>query len=122
MLTARQKRFLRSAAKISTAPRTDPLAARAELRSTLDRLAEDGRIAIVHGGLDCDGVQVSGCVDTLPAQAMAVERWRDRMHAQAEGPLWGHLEAPSATRGIRRHSRDLALEAFEDGHPHCMHV
>ena len=40
--------------------------------------------------------------------------------AQAEGPQWQTLQKPSFAADLIEDDRDLALEAFEDGHSHVL--
>ena len=56
----------------------------------------------------------------VPATVIAVERWVDRYHAQAEGRQWQSLERPSVAAKLTADERDLAAEAFEDGHAHVL--
>ena len=86
----------------------------------IHNLAEDGMIAVVQGGRDCDGEQWEGLVSLVPATKQAVEGHIQHNFEWADGPLWHHLERPSVAKGIPYSSRDLALEAFEDGHPHVL--
>ena len=74
-------------------------------------------VAIVHGGRDCDCVEVSGIVDLVPANWRAVDAFVNRLYEGAEGPIWWHIEKPSAAASVRETHRDRVLEAFEDGHP-----
>ena len=99
---------------------SDPLAARARLSAEIASLAQDGRVAIVYGGIDCDCSRWDNRVSLVPATHWAVARWVDSYMEGAEGPQWWHLSRPSAAPRWSS-SRDLALEAFEDGHPHIVY-
>lgn len=102
--------------------RPDWLASRADLAARVATLAEEGEVAIVFGGMDCDCARWDDRVATVPALPVAVVQWIDRYHEGAEGPQWTRLERPSVARDLRSSSRDLALEAFEDGHPHVVRL
>lgn len=103
-------------------PCKDVLASKVETKALIDELAENGKVAIVHGGRDCDMAQWDNRVTILPASVAAVNGWWSEAYKWAEGPIWGHLERPSVAEGIESESRDLALEAFEDGHPHVCYA
>lgn len=96
-----------------------------ERRSFLNNirdLAEDGKIAMVFGGMDCDCVQYRGSVYIVDATVAAVEKEADDYGYWADGPWGYHLEKPSVAQGIKRQSRDLVMEAFENGHPHVVYA
>ena len=100
----------------------DPLAEKAQYIDRLNRYAEDGQILLVWSGMDCDCVQFSGDVQRCKATFYAVEKAiEDTLH-YAEGPMHFYFERPSARDEIVRTSRDLVLEAFEDGHPHVVYA
>ena len=76
-------------------------------------------VAVVYGGMDCDCSRWDDRVAILPAVPTVVSRWVDRYHDGAEGPQWTRISRPSRAPK-KSTSRDLALEAFEDGHPHVV--
>jgi hypothetical protein len=82
---------------------------------------EGGQIAIIESGMDCDCVRYSGHVSLCDATVAAFDAEHDHRAHHADGPFSLSVERPSVARGIRYESRDLALEAFEDGHPHSIH-
>jgi hypothetical protein len=102
--------------------KVDSLALRIERKKQLADLQEDGIVAIVYGGIDCDGGRWDNRVSLVPATITAVEQWAERYHAQAEGPQWQRLERPSVAADLVEDDRDLALEAFEDGHAHLLYA
>lgn len=86
-------------------------------------LAEDGKIALVESGMDCDGVRYSGSVRIVDATVAAVDAAIEHATDWADGPIYFGLEAPSvAAAEIEYESRDLVMEAFENGHPYSLHV
>ncbi len=87
----------------------------------IDCWAEDGEIAVVTSGMDCDCSRWEDDVRLVPATVSAVDKWLDDFYAGAEGPQGHRLMRPSEAKLLRRTSRDLALEAFEDGHAHSVH-
>jgi len=98
--------------------RPDPLVGRVKLAAPLAELQEEGQIAVVHGGIDCDGGRWDNRVAVIPATVAAIVCWSDRFAAQAEGDQWQTLAKPSLVRELTGDSRDLGREAFEDGHAH----
>ena len=54
--------------------REDRLARRMAAAATIAELAEDGLVATVSGGRDCDGFEVRGEVDVMPATVVEYER------------------------------------------------
>lgn len=93
---------------------------RAELLRLIAESAERGKIAVVESGRDCDGVEYGGHVTLIRATARAYDRHIAAVGKWADGPFYLDIMKPSAARQVGRYSRDLALEAFEDGHPHCL--
>lgn len=88
---------------------------------SIANLAEDGQIAVVWSGRDCDGVSYAGEIRLVEANKDAVEKHINDTFAWADGPCGYVLMAPSAAEEIEYQSRDLTLEAFEDGHPHVLY-
>ena len=82
--------------------------------------AERGKIAMVNSGMDCDCSRWENAHSIIPATVEAVDKWVDDFYANAEGPQSYHLERPSVAKQLQHSSRDLALEAFEDGHPYSI--
>lgn len=119
-LTLRQA--MRNVGKIMSRDVEDHLANRAVLARRIAELAEDGRVVLVTGGMDCDCASWDGRTRTLPATFVHVNRAIERLYEDAEGPVRWDLTSPMVGAGIRETHRDLALEAFEDGHPHVVYA
>ena len=84
--------------------------------------AENGKVAIVFSGIDCDGVHYNNHVSIIDA---SVEQYQDRItieHQGADGPLWYRIEKPSIALTLQSDERDLVLEAVENGHPHTLRI
>jgi hypothetical protein len=95
---------------------------RAQYRAILDRCVEDGKIGVLRSGRDCDCVSYdSSRIVDAPSGAVAFQREEDEHYSWLEGPESTSWAKPSQTI-VQYHSRDLALEAFEDGHPHVIYV
>ena len=99
--------------------REDWLEERRHLAAVIAKDAEDGEVAIIESGMDCDGVKYWGRACVVPASVMAVLLWEKRTEEWADGPFYWHIERPSAE--VESGSRDLGMEAFEDGHPHVIY-
>lgn len=94
----------------------DPLATRAAVKAELEASVVDGQICIVNSGMDCD------CVDYCHSSIVDYrgvfwfEKYEQDAYAWADGPLSIGFCRPDERPG--NYSRDLALEAYENGHPH----
>lgn len=105
--------------KVGEAPsRTDEsvLAERAELAQTIAECVEDDKLCIVTSGRDCDCVEF--VYSTLMSRPTVMRLWseeRDTFY-WADGPISIGYCRPSERPG--NYSRDLVMEAFENGHPH----
>lgn len=95
--------------------RSDWLAEREAIASRIAELAENGKVAIVESGMDCDGVQYSGRAAVIPASVMAYELFDRKTGEWADGPYSLGFARPSEK--VEYSSRDLGMEAFENGHP-----
>jgi hypothetical protein len=119
-LTRKYRSLIRRLVRELNRNKVDFLARRADLKTKIAELQEGGKVAIVYGGIDCDGGRWDNRVSEVSAIPVAVERWYDRYEAQAEGPQWQILEKPSVAADLVEDDRDLAMEAFEDGHSHVL--
>ena len=80
--------------------------------------AEDGKVAMVVSGMDCDCSQFTRSY-LYPANAFQLEKLMDICYMDAEGPTSVYFVPPSERP--ESYSRDLAMEAYEDGHPHIVY-
>jgi hypothetical protein len=93
----------------------------AGIRKTLDRCWSNGQIGVAVTGMDCDcsaygreyTVEMPNCV-------AAFKRWFDKHIEYLDGPESQRFMRPEEVDKSNHYSRDLALEAFEDGHPHVV--
>lgn len=76
-------------------------------------------IYVIYGGMDCDCVSYER--STTCANQADFEEWEDCMYEDAEGPVWARQVSKSEYDKHQPQSRDLALEAHEDGHPHVVY-
>jgi hypothetical protein len=95
--------------------------ARINFHKRISDCAENGKVALIESGMDCDCVQYSGRVTIIDADWRKIDDEIDHIGKWADGPFCISIEKPSIANEIEYNSRDLALEAFEDGHPHLIH-
>lgn len=82
----------------------------------------DGTMTVVESGRDCDGSVYDGKIHrNVPATMTGLRELFESVNEWADGPFklapWpADEELPCYT------SRDLTLEAFEDGHPHVIYT
>lgn len=93
------------------------LANRAQIKGIIDKYVDDaGQVGVVESGRDCDCVEYchgSTKTNLTPPQFC---KMRDDMYEWAEGPCY--LSICSVRDLPDNYQRDLAMEAFENGHPH----
>ena len=95
-------------------------AERAHIKTVLDKYVDEhGRVGVVESGMDCDCV--SYCYGRVHADmtVTAFLKRRDDIYAWADGPCYVSICAPHDLPD--NYSRDLALEAYEEGHPHVVY-
>ena len=99
--------------------RADLLQERAAIADTLREFADDeGYVGVVESGRDCDCVSYCGGTRRKFAGAFEFEKYRQDACYWADGPHYVTLCEVSEIPEYR--SRDLALEAYEDGHAHSV--
>jgi hypothetical protein len=94
----------------------DRITARGELMATLKKYAHGCKVLILESGRDCDCVEYFGVRHVIDATPAAFNALRADIAEYADGPF--RLEVSPWTDETEYVSRDLALEAYEDGHPH----
>lgn len=96
----------------------DWLVVRQRFYDHIQRHTWNGEVSFNVSGMDCDCVryEYSRIIPAHPP--IAIERMIEREYYDAEGPVSVWIDWPQAA--IPSASRDLALEAFEDGHPHIV--
>ena len=94
---------------------------RQQFLQSIARCAEGGKVAVVWSGRDCDGSRYEHSVAIVEAKKKAVDAHIEHTYEWADGPCAYYIERPSVARDLKYSSRDLALEAFEDGHSHVIY-
>lgn len=102
--------------------RIDPLEERRRFVERVYSQTEDGMVALVESGMDCDCVRYEGKVDTYPAVPTLINREIDRRYQSADGPMNVSIAKPSEVKNVHYRSTDLAMRAFEDGHPSTVYM
>lgn len=92
------------------------LAERQEIQQTIAKYAVDDEICVVQSGRDCDCVEYVH--SSIVKRPTVMKLWGDRQdtYAWADGPCYVGFCSPEDRPNSQ--SRDLAMEAYEDGHPH----
>lgn len=112
-----------STARASGVPTVDErINERAGLMQRIAKCNENGWIAVVESGRDCDGVKYSGRVHDCEANPQAYHKLCSDILSWADGPCGFYITHPSAAAEISYESRDLGAEAFENGHPHALYI
>ena len=114
--------FLRKWARLDCKKlRTDFLAEKIHKIKKINSLAENGKILIIVGGCDCDGSEYYGKNYLVDANYTAVSHFENWQADGADGSIYFDYDKPSNKGEYSYSSRDLALEAFENGHNHIIY-
>jgi hypothetical protein len=117
----RRRRWMYEIGKMAIANKPDDVMAdKVRFTHGVYDLSENGEVGVAWDETDCDMCRATG-VNVMPAIPVLVYRWIDKKYEHAEGPFHWNLVTPTQAKGIEPSSRDLALEAFEDGHPHVVY-
>ena len=96
---------------------SDYFAERLDLQKLISANSENGQVVILESGMDCDCVAFSNQKYKVAALPIAVRTEMDRIYGNAEGPCHLSITSPSAAKAMDYRSRDLGMEAYENGHP-----
>ena len=120
-MTPKHQRLLRRALhRLLRDTRPDRLQLKQELAQRIASHTESGQVAVIESGRDCDGVRYWGDVTLVPATLIHFNHHWAQRAKWADGPFHLEIARPSEAAHTQSGSRDLTLEAFEDGHPHCL--
>ena len=95
----------------------DFYADKVEIKALIRKFEKDGQVRISDRFMDCDHAVSTG-TRLVPAVLISVIATMDDIFNNAEGPGNAWLHSPEDT--CDPDFRDLAMEAFEDGHPHSI--
>jgi hypothetical protein len=92
------------------------LTQRADLARTIRDNIVANQIAVVQSGMDCDSVQY--CWSSIVDNPTVMKLWSDAAstYEWADGPC--HIGYCRPDERPDNYQRDLAMEAYENGHPH----
>lgn len=108
--------------RVRTSPIHHAINDRAGYAQILRSCVEDGKIGVARSGMDCDCTQYSYVqIMDAPSGAIKFAREEDFHYSSLDGTESTQWLKPSECI-IQSHSRDLALEAYEDGHPHVVYI
>lgn len=118
---ARKHRGVLAEARSLTARDTDldrRINDRAHWAAIMARCVVGGKVGLIISGMDCDCVRYRyETVVDAPSGLFKLQRNIDREYMDAEGPHSVSYVRPDEARDGYSNSRDLVLEAYEDGHP-----
>lgn len=100
----------------------DSINERAGYAHILRTCVEGGKLGVLRSGMDCDCSQYSSArIVDAPNGAIQFAQQEEAHHNSLDGPEFTEWRKPSQVE-VGYTSRDLALEAFEDGHPHVVYT
>lgn len=95
----------------------------ADYRRVLDKCWANGKIGVAVSGMDCDCTQYARQYTIeIPNSVAALKRWDYKRQEWLDGPENVRFIHPDKVDPSQNFSRDLALEAYENGHPHVVYV
>lgn len=100
---------------------TDALASKSAFKARLDSLSVNGYVVICVNSVDCDMTHAS-YTRLIPASLMACQCEEADIYNGAEGPTSVDYASPYDVEPNQYETNDLALEAFENGHPHVVYI
>ena len=101
--------------------KVDLLEQRANLKIGLENCTENNIVAIFEDGMDCDCVKYSRTYHKKALSVMEYIKFKNNTYAWADGPVSVGYGKPSK-HPVESHSKDLAAEAYENGHPHVVYI
>jgi hypothetical protein len=81
----------------------------------------EGRLYLEESGIDCDCVQYAGTIHEIEASPYALRKLEEEISRWADGTFSLQPLRFEDVEDIRCVTRDLAAEAFEDGHQHAVY-
>ena len=115
------KKKVKQLVGISTKLRKDRLVEKENIVSHIKSKTENGKVAVVWSGVDADCVSWGNRVDIVSSSYVQIEKMLNDVYEGSEGSIDFYYEKPSIAEKLTETSRDLAMEAFEEGHPHVVY-
>lgn len=97
----------------------DYLAEKARLKAHIEACTEDGKIAVVRSGMDCDCTEYLDQHHIAAPSLMAWQKMEEEHEQWLDGPCSTWIGKPSDYPEGHA-SCDLVAEAHENGHPHSV--
>ena len=101
--------------------KNDILTSRMVMGQYIDSQSENGQVFLTITSTDCDCFTSSYVTGPHTASVMVIDRLITELYDGAEGPTFIDVVSPSYAKDFVGHSRDMALEAHENGHPHYVY-
>ena len=115
------KKKVKQLVGISTKLRKDRLVEKENIVSHIKSKTENGKVAVVWSGVDADCVSWGNRVEVVSSSYVQIEKMLNDTYEGSEGSIDFYYEKPSIAEKLTETSRDLAMEAFEEGHPHVVY-
>lgn len=116
------RKFLKQLCKINQSYKPDDeLAKKERFYTRIRSCTVNGKIGIIVDAMDCDCAQYSRGHIIDAKSPVAVDKAVCEIYDDAEGPMSVAVVLPEVAKKHKWTSRDLALEAYEDGHPHVVY-
>jgi len=115
------KKKIKQLVGIATRFRKDRLVEKENIISHIKSKTENGKVAVVWSGVDADCVSWGNRVDIVSSSYLQIEKMLNDVYEGSEGSIDFYYEKPSIAEKLTETSRDLAMEAFEEGHPHVVY-
>ena len=115
------KKKVKQLVGISTKLRKDRLVEKENIVNHIKSKTENGKVAVVWSGVDADCVSWGNRVDVVNSSYVQIEKMLNNTYEGSEGSIDFYYEKPSIAEKLTETSRDLAMEAFEEGHPHVVY-
>ena len=100
--------------------RDDALVYKARVARKIEENRVGNELYVYVWSRDCDMCEGSSRY-TIPASVLAYEKFCNDQYECAEGPMRINIMSRTEYDEFEPHFRDLALEAFENGHPHVVY-
>ena len=115
------KKKMKECLRLATRYRKDKLAQKERIVNLIKSKTENGKVAVVWSGVDADCVSWGNRVDIVSSSYLQIEKMLNDVYEGSEGSIDFYYEKPSIAEKLTETSRDLAMEAFEEGHPHVVY-
>ena len=113
-------RIMRKVGDRGTTADSSTIGDRAKLAAHVASVTVDGMVSFNESGMDCDCVRGESSKVIPASPLVAIQSRINDIYEWAEGPTSVWIDTPA--QAIESSWRDLAMEAYEDGHPYSIHA